>query len=509
MKKYIAILSLAGLLGLTSCNDKLYSDPVNNLTQDQILEVIKRDPTKVLGPMVTGVEAFPGAAGTSVVTYFNIHVFNLVMDLRGNDMVQSQAAGSWYLNEYRMSDFGFRNETAEGNGYYWAQFYAHVYKANQLLDLIPDFEEVNDPEVIKLLKQYKASALTLRAYAYTYLMWIYQDDYLHGGKDKPGVPLYLDAGGEAQGRAPSQDVWNCIISDAQEAVNLFNETGVDPKAAANDFDATVANVVLARAAITVGDWETAINAAKAVIDVYPTLMDETEYTTKGFADLTLNEVILGYDYTQGKQASTSSFHGWMNITNTGGYGGSQGGWFSIDQRLYDQISNTDYRKKNFLAEPQEWTYTGFEPMTHPKYSNYKFSAPAKTETTPDYQQDVIYMRVSEMILLKAEAEARSGNDQAAQQTLYTLAHARDPQYTLSTKTGDELLKEIQLQTRIELWGEGFEYYNNKRWNIGVDRSGSANHTFFPVLAPGKLFTYQIPLNNEINYNPLITEQNPL
>lgn len=507
MKKYI-LLSLAGLLGLASCNDKLYSDPVNNLTQDQIMEVIKRDPTKVLGPMVTGVEAFPGAAGTSVVTYMNIHVFNLIMDLRGNDMVQSQAAGSWLQGEYRMSDFGFRNETSDGNGNYWQQFYAHVYKANQLLDLIPDFSEVSSADVLKLLKQYKASALTLRAYAYTYLMWIYQDDYLHGGKDKAGVPLYLSVG-EPKDRAPSQKVWEQILSDAREAVELFTEVGVDPKAAANDFDATVANVVLARAAITVGDWATAINAAKAVIDVYPVLMDETEYTTKGFADLALNEVILGYDYKQSKQASTSSFHGWMSITNTGGYGGSQGGWFSIDQRLYDQISNTDYRKKNFLAEPQEWTYKGFEPMTHPKYSNYKFAAPAKSETTPDYQQDVIYMRVSEMILLKAEAEARSGNDAAAQATLYTLASARDPQYTQSTKTGNELLKEIQLQTRIEMWGEGFEYYNNKRWNLGVDRTGSANHTFFPVLPAGKLFTYQIPLNNELNYNPLITEQNPL
>ena len=35
---------------------------------------------------------------------------------------------------------------------------------------------------------------------------------------------------------------------------------------------------------------------------------------------------------------------------------------------------------------------------------------------------------------------------------------------------------VQLQTRIEMWLEnGREFYNNKRWNIPVDRSSSKNH----------------------------------
>ncbi len=38
------------------------------------------------------------------------------------------------------------------------------------------------------------------------------------------------------------------------------------------------------------------------------------------------------------------------------------------------------------------------------------------------------------------------------------------------------LQMVQLQTRIELWCEGGrEYYNNKRWNIDVNRAGSSTH----------------------------------
>ena len=88
---------------------------------------------------------------------------------------------------------------------------------------------------------------------------------------------------------------------------------------------------------------------------------------------------------------------------------------------------------------------------------------------------------------------------------------RDSGYTKSSKTGAELLKEIHLQSRIELWGEGHEWYTNKRFNVGIDRSKSGNHVEKAVHPAGKFFTFQIPLSSEINSNPYITDadQNPL
>jgi hypothetical protein len=119
------------------------------------------------------------------------------------------------------------------------------------------------------------------------------------------------------------------------------------------------------------------------------------------------------------------------------------------------------------------------------------------------------MRTSKMYL--AKAEARSGNDAAAQNTLCQLVSKRDPAYVKSTSVGDALLQEIQLHRRIELWGEaGHEFYDNKYWHIGVDRTSSPNHIQKMQIEAGK-FTFQIPLETEINYNPNITEadQNPL
>ncbi|KAA3139810.1 RagB/SusD family nutrient uptake outer membrane protein, partial [Alistipes onderdonkii] len=128
-----------------------------------------------------------------------------------------------------------------------------------------------------------------------------------------------------------------------------------------------------------------------------------------------------------------------------------------------------------------------------------------------YEADEIYMRLSEAYLLKAEAEARGGNSSAAQQTLYDLVSKRDSGYAKSSNTGEALLKEIFLQSRIELWGEGHEFFTNKRFNVGVDRTASSNHTHKLVKAAGKEFTYQIPLSIELNSNPYINaaDQNPL
>ncbi|WP_346991007.1 RagB/SusD family nutrient uptake outer membrane protein, partial [Alistipes onderdonkii] len=111
----------------------------------------------------------------------------------------------------------------------------------------------------------------------------------------------------------------------------------------------------------------------------------------------------------------------------------------------------------------------------------------------------------------AEAEARGGNSSAAQQTLYDLVSKRDSGYAKSSNTGEALLKEIFLQSRIELWGEGHEFFTNKRFNVGVDRTASSNHTHKLVKAAGKEFTYQIPLSIELNSNPYINaaDQNPL
>ena len=143
---------------------------------------------------------------------------------------------------------------------------------------------------------------------------------------------------------------------------------------------------------------------------------------------------------------------------------------------------------------------------HP-YTNQKFIAVSSS----DSRVDVPHMRLSELYLIIAEAEARLNNDGPAQAALTQVALARDSFYT-ATNFGAALLDEIMIQRRIELWGEGFRWYDLKRLNLPLDRTGG-NHdaaladNVLNVPAGGVDWTWLIP-QDEIDANDQMV-QNPL
>ena len=523
MKKYILILILA-VLTCASCSQKLEVAPPSNVTDEQIKELLKEDPDQVLAPMVSSIIDRLAVGEQNYASYTTWQCFNLAQSMKGNDLVHLNN-DEFYMNDYRLRDY--RESSVTYNGWYWDFLYRNVYLANQILKLIDD-ETLTDTEVGRKMKQYKASGLTLRAFSYIYLMWIYADDYLVGNA-KLGIPMYAPKDGEVSldpvERSTSEAVWTAVVTDLVNAVQLFKEAKINPLTATNDIDLLVADALLARAAISAGQWDKVIAAADDVRNTMGgwNLMNEDQYVggpmkRNGFCSLQNNtEKILGWDcektYHNGVFNGTS-FAGWMNIYGAG-YGGQYAQTFhAIDSRLYDQISDNDYRKKNFLSGDILYTYVGSgtseaAPVRLRKYFNQKFGTALSSDGTlkgkGNYLQDEVILRTSEVLLLKAEAQYRAGDENGARTTLEELTTARGASPV--TETGDALYKRIQLESRIELWGEnGSEYYNNKRWGKGVDRTGSENHSQFPVVQPGTAFTWQIP-TSEVNYNPSI-QQNP-
>lgn len=74
-----------------------------------------------------------------------------------------------------------------------------------------------------------------------------------------------------------------------------------------------------------------------------------------------------------------------------------------------------------------------------------------------------WMRASEMALTRAEALAELGDAQAA--TVFAdFQKKRVPGYTC-TSSGKELIEEIRISRRAELWGEGQNFTDIKRWNM--------------------------------------------
>ena len=431
----------------------------------------------------------------------------------------------------------FHNRTSTVyDGYAWYYYYQLIGQANTI---IAHIDAAEGSEADK--KFIKASALAFRAYSFEKLIHYYcyrWQDSNNGASQ--GVVLRLD---ESTGDAPYATLGETvaqIYKDCQEAITLFGESGID-RAASEVWipNANVAHAVYARAALFRQDYQTALDQAKLARQGYP-LMSNADYQA-GFCAPTSEWIMGSYGdssennwyWSYGVQGACNGYYATANGNPTGAG--------TIGHELISRIPNNDVRKQNFLTEDKfphldlskesaYYTTFGILGMSDKDIYNQADSIvkahSVKGLSTP-YQAGFYYLdanlkfyvtdqpgigyvpfiRSSEMVLIEAEANYFLGNTTAAQAALVELnaTSGRNPEYTC-TKTGEDLLAEIQDYRCLELWGEGFEWSDFKRWNKAVVRKsfaegGNAHQSVAITIKPedGNKWTWGVPLN-ETDYN---------
>ncbi len=179
----------------------------------------------------------------------------------------------------------------------------------------------------------------------------------------------------------------------------------------------------------------------------------------------------------------------------------------MNTKLYNAFPSTDVRvqvvdptgKHTSLSLPSNYSLFA--------YTSQKFLS----ESTASSLGDVPFMRVAEMYLIEAEALYKLGKEADSKTVLSTLVKARDTSFTTFTTTGDAYYQQILLNRRLELWGEGFRFYDLKRLNQKLDRTGANHNTtvlqnVYTIEASDLRWQWVIP-QAEINSNPLL-KQNP-
>lgn len=486
------VLLIVGLCALvfTSCENELDFEAKGLVTEQQLIDLGNSSPEASL-LINQGVEdgqyAFLRQFATNFEDTGSRHddfgqkSIDLGVDLLGNDMVQVQDHwfGNYYSYRGRTQDFSTTRIVAN-------LYYSVIANVNSIITQI-------DPDVGDIrLKHLRARAMALRAYSYLYLVRFYQYTY-QGNESAPGMPLYDGGDINITSRAPLQQMYDLMIADIDWAYN--NITGY-VRPSKEKLDKNVIAGIYARILLESGtDWAKCAQLAAEVKASWP-LMSNAAYVGEGFSLISNNEWGWGADINAESSTIYASFFSHVATTNPG-YAGLLGIYKSIDKRLYDAIPATDIRKSLFS-----------DGSTYPLYANLKF------RDFTFFEGDYVYMRSSEMYLMEAEALARSGSDAQAAQVLYQLVSVRDAGYTLSTNTGQALIDEILLQRRIELWGEGFGWFDIKRTKGSISRTyPGTNHVAFGLFDFGPTdskFLFQIP-EGEINNNPDINavDQNPL
>ena len=461
MKKTIILASLlmAGM-SMFSCNeDYLVTEPTETVSNPPVAYRVNG-----LYNMMINV----GTGGTNLDhDDFGQKGYDIYMDLVQSDVVLDGTTYGWYSRVANYSDvIDFTRTT---NYKPWRYYYRLIYGANDIIDDLggtdrTTFESDED-------KFSFGQAKAMRAYAYFYLMQMYTPSY-NPGED--AIPVYTSKYpvGVSNPKSKQSEVYDLIIKDLKDAETLLADFNRNNKA---KIDKNVVAGLLAYTYAAIGEnGLAAAEAAKIVNSAYPvTAKNDVAYDTsvtssyQGFNNLANPSWVWGFDITKENDMDLVSWWGQMDVFT---YSYSWvGDTKSIDANLRAAIRPDDVRLKQFVLTPSynnKYLATG------------KFFAPNRTIGGQRIvETDYLFMRADEFHLLYAETLAKSGQEGTAKSVLKNFLSFRvEDTSFVDGLTGQALLDEIYLQTRLELWGEGKSYLAMKRNNKPVVRGNT--HLFY-------------------------------
>lgn len=531
MKRIFAILSVSAVV-LSSCGKLLDVKPTSAIYDEQIQELLKNgtDEQKQMTAeaLYKSLNAYMSyvdegnwcTSGASLTNYYS----KAGCDASRSFMAEDVVLGTSQSNVFGTEEYQLRPtiQTSTGSSSvqsYWFLAQRGITKSLQVLPYMTA-EAAAKSDYVKIGR---AWALIVRAYGFMDILENFAPAYLYGGKDAKGFRWYEEfSTGQptAERDATCQITYDRIKADLKEAAALLKAANVGfttgTTATFEDLDEGVANFLLARAALWTGDYATCISACDAIISsgkysLIPVanyggtntgsgIGDDAAFDpkTNAFTNLKVNpEVILGYSEGSSYRGNVGAHAGYFNCY-AGGISAAR-----VNDVLYNKMNDNDVRKAQFVAAGLgTWTTNSGGKAAIPTYVSTKWAATTGVYTSGKAtitDVDYVQFRLSEVYLMKAEAQAMSTGDAAA--TLNTLLAARTlpgkPALTASNYGGASDIKEqIKLQWRIEMWGEGGRgYYNLKRWNQAVNRSG--NHWSENKTWSIAQMTYPLPDNETL------------
>lgn len=377
----------------------------------------------------------------------------------------------------------------------WSHMYTGISKCNNVLENMQRAKSVVSPSFYSSIK---AQSLFLRSYYYFYLIELYGD--------VPWVTTMLPLDSAELPRTPKEQIIEHLYADLDSAAANLPPTwgGGDAGRATKG----AALTLKARIALDDGDYKTAAQAAKSVIDlgiysIDPNYEQLFHYAGEGSSEIILNLPFLSgvqvnsipqmegpryapgysilvptqrlvdlYECTDGKPIDQSPLydpsHPFRNrdprLAQSVIYPGS---WFdnrrfetNPDSTETDQIVGGDtVRVQNQAVTNPYATFTGY------LWRKYLDSLDIPQNVTSS-QQDFILMRYAEVLLTYAEAKIELNEiDQSvidAINAVRTRPSVNMPPVSLGMSQ-DQLRGIVRYEWTVELADEGFRLFDIRRW----------------------------------------------
>lgn len=524
--KYSILLpSLALLLG-TGCSDLDLNPEGSVFTQDQKDELKATDPTKLqsdVNGLYSGLiqlESISSWFGATRHYDYGFASACMMYDASGMDMPSENSGYNWYRSQLRFTD---RTDIGDNTYFLWKMYYRHMKTANDLLKNIPSNIEN------QTWKYYRGQALTSRAFDYLNLVQTYQFTY-KGHEEALAVPLVTEETTPEMAannpRATVKKIYEQIIKDLDEAIVLLE--GFDRHGKKEFINQNVAYGLRARANLIMQNWKAAADdAGKALNGFTPYSINDVSKPT--FNDIEASSWIWGNSISENNDIVKSgilNFPSMMCSFTGNGYAPGYAGRY-INSELWKKIPATDVRRGWWIDEDYNspnvdytWRITYNDSQYGPAewfgwnapYLNVKFGAYKNEYNNSTNACDFPLMRAEEMYLIKAEGLAMSGDAQGKTVLENFVKTYRDPSYVCNATTPAGIQDEVWFQRRIELWGEGFSFFDLLRLKKPLQRAGTnfPAQAAYNLPAESQIFLWLIP-EDEINNNAGIkkTDNNPV
>jgi hypothetical protein len=447
IKIFISAFIILSLSGLYSCKKLLdINSPAGELTSDKIF-------------------VDNSSATAATVAMYSRFTYNTSLNsdatLTAGLAADEIADFNNNYQAFQLNSIQINNSTNAG---LWTQLYNVIYYANALIEGLSN----NDKITKSLANTLTAEGKFMRAVCYFELVNLYGE-----------IPLITSTDvtiSSKLGRTSTTDVYTQIIKDLQEAQTALPETYITTeRIRANKYAATA---LLARVYLYQEKWSDAEAQSTLVIQ-------NSQYDLND----DLNAV-----FTKNNSEAILQF--WT----------SEGYNDLADQFIPGGVSPNMYLTSSFMAGIENGDKRMTNWMNSIEFNGQTYYYPAKYKNTGSdnitQNEYLMFLRLGEQYLIRAEARAEAGNLTGAQADLNKIrVRAGLDSVIIDNKT--DLLSAIEKERRIELFTEwGHRWFDLKRTNR-VDNVMIAEK---PLNWKSTAALFPIPIV-EINANPNL-KQNP-
>ncbi len=460
MKKIFYFLLLSSLVGIFGCKKFLTQEPYNNLSITDVFKDLEGARTTLAG-------CYESLRSTE----YYLRSFSIYPEVTAGNVKYSRSA-----NQLLFLSYNFNNDINDNDMVsFYKKAYSIIYNTNTIIANISNIADASAFQKNKML----ADAYSIRALVHFDLARVFAQGYNYSVDASHtaviikniNTPILTPVGSLNS----CKQVFDQVVSDLDSAI-FFYPNSVKVFTVGDDrtyFSFDAAKALLGRVSLYKNDWNRAIVLSTEIIN-------STRYS-----------LIPNASYVASWNKKNISTESIFEIAFGNKTGSSLGDYFNVKSTIVQLAASNDllslYSTGDVRAKPSLFFDTVI--------NSFPFSFSKKYQGMNDSANNVKIMRLSEVYLNRAEANAELNNLPAALADLNLIRKRALPSATTFTSADKQVvLNEIFNERRRELCFEGHAFFDFARKQKNIVRTDCIS-TICSFTYPNSKYACIIPQTN--------------